>query len=188
MDLTRRDLMQLLVLAAVILSAAPALGGVGRPAPPPALPAIEQPQLSPPFPAMLEHGSSFTLAATTAVFVKPFTAVTAPTASAAMPNIGQRMHLIAVFFPAEVATVTGLQIRIEASYDGASFFPISPDITRAPLLGGVVYQLEKAYGNFPFVRVRNVTATGGPAMTVYYSGHLNPVVPFITQTLDRFIL
>lgn len=123
-----------------------------------------------------------------AVFARVFDGITTPQASPTLRNIGQSMHLITVLFPAESAAVTGLQVRIEASFDNATWFPISQDITAAVLLGGVVYQIQKAYAPFPYLRVRSLAATGGKAMTVHYSGHLVPIVPLIEQTLDRFVL
>ncbi len=115
--------------------------------------------------------------------------VTAPAVSAPVRNIGQCMHLVVVIFPAAVADVSPIQVRIEASYDNAAWFPISEDVTQARLLGGVVYFIQKAYGVFPYIRVRSVLATPGAApMTVHYSGHVLPVVPVLFETLDRFVL
>lgn len=122
------------------------------------------------------------------VYKKVFNGITAPTASAPIENIGQMMHVIQVSFPAEVAAVSGIQVRIEASYDNVRYFPISSDIISCPLLAGKVYSFQKAYGPFPYVRVRNVIDTGGKLMTVVYSGHLNPVVPFVSEFSDRFVL
>ncbi|HBY64724.1 MAG TPA: hypothetical protein DEH78_33300 [Solibacterales bacterium] len=127
-----------------------------------------------------------TQAQSPAVFRKVFSGVTTAQASAALPGIGQSMHLITVVFPSEAAPVNGIQVRIEASFDGSSYFPVSRDITSAPLLGGLVYQVAVAYAPWPYVRVRSLTST--PAMTVYYAGHIVPVVPAIQQTLDRFLL
>ncbi|MBK8200730.1 MAG: hypothetical protein IPK75_20530 [Acidobacteria bacterium] len=115
--------------------------------------------------------------------------VTAPAVSAPVRNIGQCMHVFVVIFPAAVADVNPIQVRIEASYDNSVYFPISPDVIEAKLLGGVVYFIQKAYGVFPYVRVRSVLATPASApMTVHYSGHVLPVVPVLFETLDRFVL
>lgn len=119
---------------------------------------------------------------------KVFSAITTAQASAPLPQIGQTMHLLTVVFPSEVATVNGLQVRIEGSFDRVRWFPISTDITSAPLVGSTVYQVIAAYGPFPFLRINNLLSTGGKAMHVYYSGHLIPTVPAITQTSDRFLL
>lgn len=123
----------------------------------------------------------------TAVFRKVLSGVTTPQASPSVQNIGQAMHIITVIFPQATAAVSGFQVRIEASYDNQTFFPISPDITTAPRLGGITYQIEKAYVPWPYIRVRSLIATAEP-MDVWYSGHMRPVVPFIAQELDRFIL
>lgn len=119
---------------------------------------------------------------------KPFSGITTAQASSALPNIGQTMHLITVIFPAEVAQVTGVQVRLEASYDNTTYIPISEDVTTVPLVGGVVYKIVVAYGAWPYVRVRSATDTGGPLMTVYYAGTVKPVVSVIQQSSDRFIL
>ena len=111
-----------------------------------------------------------------------------PSISGPMPNIGQSMHLISVMFPAESATVTGLQVRIEASYDNNLFFAISPDITSATNVGGIVYAFQSAYGCYPYIRVRSLTSSRPKFMDIQYSGHTLPVVPFIQKQSDRFIL
>lgn len=122
------------------------------------------------------------------VFRNVFSAITTAQTSGPLPNIGQSMHLISVIFPAESATATGLQVRIEASYDGSQYFAISKDITSATNVGGIVYQFTSAYGVYPFVRVRSINTTGGKLMDVHYSGHTLPVVPFLEKQSDRFIL
>lgn len=117
-----------------------------------------------------------------------FTGITAAQTSGPLPNNGQAMHILTVVFPAEIAAVSGLRIRMEGSFDNSTFFPICEDITSAPLLGGRVYQIAAAFGAWPYVRVRSLNATGSKAMTVYYSGHVIPVVSTIQQQSDRFIL
>ena len=73
------------------------------------------------------------------VYQVVFQDLTAVEASEALPNIGQTLHLLAVVFPDESATVSSLKVRIEAAFNEAGpWFPISPDITEAPLLGGIV--------------------------------------------------
>ncbi|MBK8200667.1 MAG: hypothetical protein IPK75_20210 [Acidobacteria bacterium] len=95
------------------------------------------------------------------------------------------MHIFVVIFPAAVADVNPIQVRIEASYDNSVYFPISPDVIEAKLLGGVVYFIQKAYGVFPYVRVRSVLATPASApMTVHYSGHASRSRG-VFETLDR---
>jgi hypothetical protein len=122
------------------------------------------------------------------VFSKVFDGVTAVQASSPLPNIGQTMHVITVLFPAEVSGVTGIQVRLEASFDNTTYFPISADITSAPLVGGRVYNIQVAYGPWPYVRVRTLVDTGAKLMTVQYAGSGVPTVPAVTQESDRFIL
>jgi len=122
------------------------------------------------------------------VFRAVFTGATAAQASGPLPNIGQTMHVMTVLFPAEIAAVNGIQVRMEASFDNTTFFPISADITSAPLVGGQVYNIQVAYGPWPYVRVRSLVATGGPLMSVRYAGTAVPTVPAVNQKTDRFIL
>lgn len=119
---------------------------------------------------------------------KVFAGITTAQASAPLPQIGQTMHLLTVVFPAEPGAVSSIQVRLEASFDRLKWFPVSTDITSAPLIGTTVYQVVAAYGPFPFLRVNNVTGTGGKLMHVYYSGHTIPTVPAVTQASDRFLL
>jgi hypothetical protein len=104
-----------------------------------------------------------------------------------LPNRGQAMHLIHAIFPAAAAPVSGLQIRIEASYDGVKWFPIAPDMTSAPRLDGLTYNVMVAYGAFPFVRLRSLTAPPSP-LTLWYSGQPRPVVSYVFEDTDRFLL
>jgi len=122
------------------------------------------------------------------VFQKAFNGITAVQASAPLPNIGQTMHVITVLFPAEASAVSGIQVRLEASYDNTTYFPISADVTSAPLVGGQVYNIQVAYGPWPYVRVRTLLSTGAKLMTVQYAGTGIPTVPAINQKSDRFIL
>jgi hypothetical protein len=108
--------------------------------------------------------------------------------SGPLPNIGQAMHLVSATFPDTSSTVTPLKIRVEASYDGALYFAISPDIAQAKNVGGIVYAFTSAYGCYPYIRVRSLLGTGMFPVTIEYSGHTLPVVPFIQQQSDRFIL
>lgn len=81
--------------------------------------------------------------------------------TAVVQNIGQNLHMLTY-------TTNGgplVQLRLEASNDGLSFFPISSDIGGGQS-SGVVY----ANGYFPVVRVNLVTFIGGGSVTVSYSG------------------
>jgi hypothetical protein len=124
-----------------------------------------------------------------AVYARPFSAITAASTSAILPNIGQSQHLLVVIFPSELGAVSSLQIRIEASFDNSAWFPISKDITEAPLVGGLVYAMTVGYGAFPFVRVRSLAATPGmEELTAYYSGNVVPIQTVVQEQSDRFIL
>jgi hypothetical protein len=123
------------------------------------------------------------------IFATMLTNVSAPVASPVISrNIGQCMHLIKVEFPLEVAGVSGIQVRLEASYDQVIWFPITQDITQTFALVGGVYAFQKGYGVFPAYRVNSLLATpGGKLMTVRYSGHVLPSIPTIQFfTGDRY--
>jgi hypothetical protein len=123
-----------------------------------------------------------------AVFRKVLAGVTAPAISDPVPNVGQRLHIITVMCPAASGAVSGLQVRLEASFDGSTWFPISGDVTAAPRLGSLTYQMERAFAPWPHVRVRVLQADPANPLDVWYSGHTKPVVSAITQELDRFLL
>jgi hypothetical protein len=122
-----------------------------------------------------------------AVFQRVFTTITTAQSSAPVTNSGQTMHILTVFFPSQAVTTTGFQVRLEGSFDNSTFFPIMEDLTRAPLIGGQVYGIAAAFGPWPYVRVRSVNNPPA-AMTVYYSGHTLPVVGFVAEKSDRFLL
>lgn len=121
-----------------------------------------------------------------AVFQKVFSGITTAQASAPVKNFGQTMHLVYVFFPGQSTQQTGLQIRIEASYDNTTYFPISEDLTTVNSVGGIVYGIAPAFGPWPYVRVRSLTSSA--AMTVYYAGHTLPAVGVVQDKGDRFLL
>lgn len=122
-----------------------------------------------------------------AVFAKVFSGITTAQASPAIVNKGQTMHLVYVMFPGQTTTQSGLQVRLEGSFDNITYVPISDDITAATNVGGIVYDVVAAFGPWPFLRVRSVTAAP-TAMTVYYSAHTLPVVGLIQEKSDRFLL
>jgi hypothetical protein len=122
------------------------------------------------------------------VFRKVFTGITSATTSAPVTNIGQSLHIIAIFFPTASDAVTGFQVRLEGSYDNTTYFPISPDVTTAPRLGSLTYQIEKAFAPYPFIRIRAVSANASFPMTVWYTGHRKPITSAIEAQQDRFIL
>lgn len=126
-------------------------------------------------------------AAQTQTIEKVFSGITTAQTSTTLRNVGQSMHLLTVTFPAEIAQVTGLKVRIEAAYTTAGpWLPISSDVTTVPLLAGKVYAIVPAYGSFPYLRVRSINGTGGKAMHVYYTG--SDAVITVTLQDDRYTL
>lgn len=119
------------------------------------------------------------------IFRRVFENITTPQTSANLPNEGQGMHMIAVIIPTATANVTGLQIRIEASYDNQTFFPITRDVQTAVYNGTFAYALERGNGAFPFVRVRALQLSAEP-VTVHYTGAQNPIGNVFLSD-DRFL-
>jgi hypothetical protein len=124
---------------------------------------------------------------TNTTFKKALTGITAPAASGPLPNIGQGSHLLTVMFKTATADVTGIVVRIEASYDNATFFPISEDVTTAKYTGAYAYGVVRGNGNFPYVRIRAVTAFGAKPMDAWYTGSLYPIAN-VSFSGDRFIV
>jgi hypothetical protein len=135
-----------------------------------------------------------------AIFQRAFTGITAAADSAVMQNRGQSQHVIVVTFPSAVATISPIEVRIEAAFEcpdpqaqcsTAQWFPISADVTQAPLLSAtpLVYSIATAYGSFPYIRVVSLQATpGSEPMTVDYVGNMVPIIPAVIVTPDRIIL
>lgn len=105
----------------------------------------------------------------------PLNAVSAP-AAAFVPNLGQSIHSVVYKVTNPCVGAFGLDIRIEASNDGVSFFSISEDAVDQPntslqgsqLTGGITAQ-----GYYPVVRVNLVKfscGSGTPTLTAVYSG------------------
>lgn len=122
------------------------------------------------------------------IFATPLAGITSPISSARLPNIGQSLHVIVVRFPAATGAVSGFAVRLEASFDQATWIPISEDVTTASRVSGNTYNIAAGYAPWPFVRVRVVTPAAGQPMTVHYAAHIVPVISVITEKLDRFIL
>ena len=107
---------------------------------------------------------------------KVFDAVTTPQASAPLPNIGQAVHVMSIFFPTATADVTGIVFRTEASFDNVTYFPISEDITAATYNGTYAYAISRCNAPYPYVRLRYVTAdAGNHPLTANYTGSLQPI-------------
>jgi hypothetical protein len=96
--------------------------------------------------------------------------------------------VVYVYLPKAEADVTeDLSVRIEASFDNITYFPISRDVTTARLIGGAVFALERANGTFPYVRVRAVTVPGAMnPLSVWYVGGIHPIGNVFFQN-DRFV-
>jgi hypothetical protein len=122
------------------------------------------------------------------VVQKVFSGITAPAASAPLRNQGQSMHVLTVLYTSESAAVTtGVQIRMEASFDNTFWFPVSADITSVPLLGSTVYTVTVAYAPWPYIRVAVVQTPASKPLDVWYAGHFAPVLS-PTVTSDRVTL
>jgi hypothetical protein len=103
-----------------------------------------------------------------------FNGITIPATSAPLNNIGQAVHVFTAIFPAASANVTGFVLRVEASFDNVTWFPISEDMTTATYNGSVAYAVSRCNGVYPYVRLRYVTAAA-LAITVHYTGALQPI-------------
>lgn len=78
-------------------------------------------------------------------------------------NIGQNMHFLSY---TRTGTVNLLDLRIEGSNDGATFFPISDDAVDVTTTSGVLF----AVGYYPVVRVNLAAIAGGGTITANYTG------------------
>lgn len=104
--------------------------------------------------------------------IKVFNAVNTAQISSPLQNIGQAQHLL-TYCPN--SSVSALQIFLEASYDGISWFQITPTGGAGPQL--TCYTLE-AGGYYPYVRVHllNITPSGlGGNVTAFYSASDAPI-------------
>lgn len=96
----------------------------------------------------------------------------------AIRNKSQASHVLVVEAPSAVATVTGIQVRIEAQFiNSGPWIPISEDITTVEDVSGSgdFYAAIRANGTVPAVRVRNVTNTGAEPLRVTYIGNPFPI-------------
>jgi hypothetical protein len=117
------------------------------------------------------------------VFKKAFDAILKPDAVKVL-NIGQQTHSLTVLLPTATADVTGLQIRIEASFDDVTWFPISTDITTATYTAGTgAMATVRANGSFPYIRARAiaVASNDGYPLTAHYTGATQPLGNTITD-------
>jgi hypothetical protein len=96
------------------------------------------------------------------VYATPLSAVSAPT-TAVVSNLGQNMHYLTY---TTTGSITVLDIRLEGSRDGTTFFPISDDATDVPPAFGQVF----AIGSYPVVRVNLAAFSGSGSITATYSG------------------
>lgn len=78
-------------------------------------------------------------------------------------NLGQNMHFLSY---TRTGTVSLLDLRMEGSNDGVTFFPISDDAVDVTTTSGVLY----AVGYYPVVRVNLVAIAGGGTITANYTG------------------
>lgn len=117
------------------------------------------------------------------VQVRLLNAVTTPT-TANVPNLGQTVHSLTY----SAVSCTGLDIRLEGSNDGSTFFTISTDAndTGPNPIGGVTgVGGVTAVGYFPIVRVNLAAVFGaGCAVTAFYSG-TSTIAPSPTQVYQQ---
>lgn len=102
-------------------------------------------------------------------------AATTPTVSANFQNIGQSVHIMMAYFPSAVADVSGFTLRLEASFDNTTFFPISEDLTTAVYTGAYAYAVTRANGVYPYVRMNLTAAHASLALTAHYTGAIQPI-------------
>lgn len=102
-------------------------------------------------------------------------AATSPTVSANFQNIGQSVHIMMALFPTATADVTGYTLRLEASFDNTTFFPISEDLTTAVYTGAYAYAITRANGVYPYVRMNLTAAHASLPITANYTGSIQPI-------------
>jgi hypothetical protein len=114
-----------------------------------------------------------------AVFTRVFNGISVPTVSLPVRNQGQGMHLIGVFYHGQAAAVTsGVLVRIEASYEGTRWFPITRDVTSTAHVAGApgyAYAIERGNGVYPYVRVATLQTPADKPLTVWYTGDSEPL-------------
>ncbi|MBK8200728.1 MAG: hypothetical protein IPK75_20520 [Acidobacteria bacterium] len=68
-------------------------------------------------------------------------------------------------------------MRVEASFDNVTYFPISRDVTSAFYSASLpgAFAIERANGVWPYVRIRAVAVNAAFPMTVNYSGGIWPI-------------
>lgn len=78
-------------------------------------------------------------------------------------NLGQNMHFLSY---TRSGSITLLDLRMEGSNDGVTFFPISDDAIDVTTTAGVLYSV----GYYPVVRVNLLAIAGGGTITANYTG------------------
>lgn len=91
-----------------------------------------------------------------------FSSATTPTIFK-VQNLGQNMHFLSY---TTTGTVTILDVRLEGSNDGITFFPISDDAIDITTTSGIL----TAIGYFAVVQVNLAAITGGGSISAIYSG------------------
>jgi hypothetical protein len=137
--------------------------------------------------AALALAAGLTAQQTTVFKRNVFDGITTSQASAALPNIGQAVHIVTLIYPTATADVTSFTFRVEASFDNSSFFPIIDDITTAEYNGSYAYAIARCNGVFPYVRLRLVTANATYPLTAHYTGSLQPIGT-VRFSNDRYIM
>ncbi len=96
---------------------------------------------------------------------------TSPTTTSPVRNVGQSAHWLEYC----TGTLTGIDIRLEASFDATTWFPITDDSRVFNSVAGKCTVLE-AGGYYPNVRVNLLAISGGGAgVSAFYYGAISPI-------------
>jgi hypothetical protein len=118
---------------------------------------------------------------------KVLSAITAPEASAPVTDAGRSNHLLMVESPGATGPIGGLVCRLEASFDGTNYVPISDDIVYLPRAGNRTYAMIRANGVYPAVRANCPTVPGAAApLNAFYVGSQFPFGD-VGFTGDRYL-
>jgi hypothetical protein len=98
---------------------------------------------------------------------KVLNAVNAPS-TVVVGNVGLSFHVLCYV---NTSANNQFQLRLEESFDGVNYSPLSDDATSN--LSGCVY----GQGSYPFVRVNLVFFSGSGTITAYYTGAFTGSVP-----------
>jgi hypothetical protein len=105
-----------------------------------------------------------------------FTNITAPTASAAVHNIGQNIHLLSILFTSQsghTCSAPAPNIGIEGGFNGTQYTRVASITSISPDDSGNLAALVTGLGAFPFVRINaRGFDTTNCQLSAWYSGSL----------------